>query len=79
LNKGFIERENRAFVKLGLCHRITQHTHYLIEIADLKKTNETKKSSANKRLLEKLKRLEDKGVIVKSPQKINEMVSIRIR
>jgi len=32
LNKGFIERENRAFVKLGLCHRITQHTQYRVKV-----------------------------------------------
>ena len=52
---------------------------YLIEIAGLKKTNQTKKAVANKSLLKKLKRLEDKGVIVKAPHKINELVSIRIR
>ncbi len=51
----------------------------LMAIAGLTKTNETKKSAANKRLLEKLKRLEDKGVIVRAPKKINDMVSIKVR
>jgi len=52
---------------------------YLIEIGGLKKTNENKKSIANKNLLKKFKRLEDKGVIVKAPKKINNVVSIKIR
>ena len=52
---------------------------YIMEVAGLKKTNESKKSVANKNLLKKLKRLENKGVIVKAPLKINEIVSLRIR
>ncbi len=52
---------------------------YLIKLSGLMKTNESKKAVANKKLLEKFKRLEDKGVIVKAPVKIHEKVSIRIR
>ena len=52
---------------------------YLIEVSGLQRTDETKKSVANKKLLQKLKRLEDKGVITKAPSKITETVSIRIR
>lgn len=52
---------------------------YLMEVSGLKKTNDTKKSVANKKLLQKLKRLEEKGVIIKAPSKITDTVSIRIR
>ena len=51
----------------------------LMEIAGLKKTNETKKAVANKSLIKKLKRLEDKGIIVSTPTKISDVVSIKIR
>ena len=51
----------------------------LMEIAGLSQTNKTKKSEANKLLLEKFYRLKEKGIILDSPKRIHDIISLKIR
>lgn len=52
---------------------------FLIECAGLSKTNTSNKTRANKLLLSKLKRLNEKGVLLEAPLKIDEIVHLKIR
>ena len=52
---------------------------YLIKWAGLSKTDKANKSEANKLLIEKLKRFQEKGIIVDCPKRIREQMSIRTR
>jgi len=52
---------------------------YLIQQAGLTKTDKSKKAEANKLLLEKLKRLKDKGILLDYPKRINESISLKVR
>lgn len=51
----------------------------LIEKAGLAKTNKSNKSHANKLLLNKLKRLSDGGIILSLPQKITDVIALKVR
>lgn len=51
----------------------------LMEIAGLSLTNKTKKARANRLLIEKLNRLKDKGILLESPSRIKDVISLRVR
>jgi len=51
----------------------------LMEIAGLSLTNKSKKAHANKLLLEKLARLQEKGVILNFPKRVNDIISLKVR
>ena len=52
---------------------------YLVKLAGLTKTDKTKKSEANKLLIEKLQRLKDKGILLDCPKRIKDTISLKIR
>ena len=52
---------------------------YLIKLAGLTKTDKANKTKANKLLIEKLKRFEEKGIVIESPQRIRDQISLRVR
>lgn len=52
---------------------------YLIKLAGLMKTDNTKKSEANKLLLEKLQRLKEKGILVDHPKRIKDQITLTVR
>jgi len=52
---------------------------YLIKLAGLVKTDKTKKAEANKLLLEKLQRLNSKGIILDVPKRISERITLMVR
>ena len=52
---------------------------YLMEISGLSRTNKINKTHANKLLGEKLDRLKEKGIILNSPKRINDVISLKVR
>ena len=52
---------------------------YLIKLAGLSKTDKANKSEANRLLIEKLKRFQEKGILLECPKRIREQTVLRIR
>lgn len=52
---------------------------HLIKLAGLSKTDKTNKAEANRLLVEKLKRFQEKGIIIDYPKRIREQAILKIR
>lgn len=51
----------------------------IMEVAGLSLTNKARKSHANKLLLEKLRRLKEKGIILSLPKRISDIFLVKVR
>jgi hypothetical protein len=58
---------------------ITVDRDFLIKLAGLQKTDISNKTVANKCLVTKLKRLQEKGILTESPQAIEKNLRLRVR
>ncbi len=58
---------------------IVMEREFLINLSSLQRSNETNKAAANQKLIKKLQRLADKGIIKEAPTKITKEVKIRVR
>jgi hypothetical protein len=58
---------------------LTIERDYLIKLASLQRSNAANKAAANQKLIRKLQRLANKGIIIEAPEKITKEVQLRVR